>query len=84
MANIITWGIAGLAIGGLMAGIFRSPHFALNLFFGAFICIMGGLMLIPLMDLAPSTFTMALLGLIAGGMATQLLLSSPKNDANAG
>jgi hypothetical protein len=79
MANIITWGVAGLAIGGLMAGIFRSPHFALNLFFGAFICIMGGLMLIPLMGLSPSTFTMALLGLIVGGLATRLLLHPLKN-----
>ena len=62
-----------------MAGIFRSPHFALNLFGGGFICIMGGLMLIPLMDLAPSTFTLALLGMLAGGMATRLLLLPSRN-----
>jgi hypothetical protein len=72
MANILTWAIAGLAIGALMAPLFPRENFGLNLIGGAIICTLTGLLL-PLLHLSPLPYAVALLSLIIGGLARQLL-----------
>ena len=78
MANIITWALLGLTIGGLMNRLLHAAHLPLNLAAGAAICIAAGLILAPMMELALPTFTLALLGLALALVGINLFNSPQK------